>query len=381
MIPLAVPELTGNEAKYLQECIDSNYVSSVGPFVDRFENLIGQAVGNKFSVATSTGTAGIHVALKALGVARDDLVILPSYTFIASANAIDYCGAVPWLFDVDSTTWTVNINLLRERLLTECEQRSGGTFHKPTGRRVAAILPVYVLGLPADMDELVPLAKSLNIPVIADAAAAIGATYKGRPVGHLGADLTVYSFNGNKTITAGGGGAVSGNVEDLLAKVRHLTTTARRGDGYSHDQVGFNYRMTNLAAAVGCAQIERLTDFTIAKQLIRRRYDAAIAELPQLEPFPSIPSVLGACWYSGLVAADVKAADQLRKFLRDADIDSRPFWCPVHLQKPYLTAPKTEQRVCEDLWQRIVTLPCSTALTEIDQERVIDALRRGVKTI
>ena len=258
MIPLAAPDLTGNEARYLQDCITSTYVSSIGPFVDQFESMVSAATGAEAAVATSSGTAGLHVALVAVGVRRDDLVILPSFTFIASANAIAQCGAEPWLFDVTTESWTLDPTLLRVQLERETRSEGGGRIHKSSGKRIAAIMPVHTLGLPADMDSIVQIGRDMGIPIVADAAPAIGASYKNRPMGQCGADLSVLSFNGNKTVTSGGGGAVIGDDGEALNLVRHLSSTARAGADYDHDQAGFNYRMTNLQAAVGCAQLEQI---------------------------------------------------------------------------------------------------------------------------
>ncbi|HYH38479.1 MAG TPA: aminotransferase class I/II-fold pyridoxal phosphate-dependent enzyme [Azospirillum sp.] len=377
LIPLAVPDLSGREEEYLRACIASTFVSTVGAFVPRFEEQVATAIGSRGAVATCSGTAGLHVALTALGVVHDDLVVLPSLTFIASANAIAQCGAQPWLFDVTQESWTLDPELLERRLAVETERRPEGLFHRPSGRRVAAVMPVHTLGLPADMHAIVPVARRYGLPVVADSAAALGATCRGRPPGALGADLSVLSFNGNKTVTAGAGGAVVGDDPELLALVRHLSSTARVGQDYDHDRPGFNYRMTNLQAAVGCAQMERWESLVAAKRRIRRRYDKAFASLEGAEPFPAPPWAEGACWFSGIVlrcsAWDGREAI-LRERLRGLGIDSRPFWKPVHLQAPYRDAPRTEMPVCEDLWSRVVTLPCSAGLTEAEQGRVIAAV-------
>jgi perosamine synthetase len=372
MIPLAVPDLTGNEAQYLQDCITSTYVSSIGPFVDQFEGMVSAATGAEAAVATSSGTAGLHVALVAVGVGRDDLVILPSFTFIASANAIAQCGAEPWLFDVTTKSWTLDPNLLRTKLETETRAEGGECIHAPSGRRVAAIMPVHTLGLPAHMDSLVQIAGEFGIPIIADAAPAIGATYKGRPIGKSGADLSVLSFNGNKTVTSGGGGAVIGDNGDALDLVRHLSSTARTGADYDHDRAGFNYRMTNLQAAVGCAQMERLEDLVAAKRRIRRAYEEAFTHVSDAINFPSPDWAESSCWFSGVVWQS--DPDGLRARLHEAGIIAKPFWKPVHLQKPYAGSPRTEQDVTEDIWRRIVILPCSSNLTDDELARVIKCI-------
>ncbi|MEO5340320.1 MAG: aminotransferase class I/II-fold pyridoxal phosphate-dependent enzyme [Magnetococcus sp. MYC-9] len=378
MIPLAVPDLTGNEGRYLQECIDSGFVSSVGPFVARFEAAVATAAGASHAVATASGTAGLHVALTALGVGRDDLVLLPSLTFIASANAIAYCGATPWLLDVAADSWTLDAARLANALRNETTRRGESTVHTASGRRVAAILPVYTLGLPAAMDQIVAVARAHQLPVVADAAAALGSAAYGRPVGALGADLTVFSFNGNKTVTSGGGGAVVGEDPALLQSVRHLSTTARRGENYEHDRIGFNYRMTNLQAAVGCAQLERLQGFVEAKRRIRARYDAAFLDHARLDPFPSPQGFESACWFSGAQVRELEpeGMESLLAGLRQRGVAARPFWKPVHRQAPYRQAPRGAQTVTDDLWFRILTLPCSTGLTEAEQAQVIEAVQQ-----
>lgn len=373
MIPLCVPNLTGREGEYLAECIRSTFVSTVGPFVTRFEDMVAQAADSQAAVATSSGTTGLHVALVAAGVAPGDLVVLPSLTFIASANAISHCGAVPWLMDVDADSWTLDPVLMERELAASTRiDGQGRVIHQPSGRRVAAIMPVYTLGMPADMDAVVAIARRHGLPVVADSAAALGATYKGRKPGKLNADLTVFSFNGNKTVTCGGGGAVVSDNAQLLALVRHLSTTARVGADYDHDRVGFNYRLTNVQAAVGCAQMERLDEFIAAKRRIDATYRAAFGGHPFLGQFPAPDWARSACWFSGLtLTADAPAAADIRATLKAGGIEARAFWKPMHLQAPYAEAPRSPMPICEGLWQRVMTLPCGTALTESEQQYVI----------
>ncbi|MBF0125285.1 MAG: aminotransferase class I/II-fold pyridoxal phosphate-dependent enzyme [Magnetococcales bacterium] len=379
MIPLAVPDLTGNESNYLQECITTTFVSSTGPFVNRFEQMVAQAAGSLDAVALSSGTTGLHAALTAVGVGHGDLVVLPAFTFIASANAIAHCGAMPWLVDIDPQRWTLDPTLLAEMLATETEtgRQSKQLIHRVTGRRVAAIMPVHTLGLPAAMAPLTELGQQYGLPVIADGAAALGAQLNGQPVGNLGAVLTVFSFNGNKTVTCGGGGAIVGHDRNLIALVRHLTTTARCGEEYDHDRVGFNYRMTNLQAAVGCAQMERLPSLVAAKQRIRQRYDQELSQLPSWQTFPSPADSSSACWFSGGLIDGISPPQmrQLLADLREAGIGARPFWKPMHWQQPYREAPRSEQTVADAVAPRILTLPCSVNLTESEQEYVIEVVR------
>ena len=375
MIPLAVPNLTGRESEYLQECIETTFVSSVGPFVTRFEKMVAEAAGSSMAVATSAGTTGLHAALVAVGVGQNDLVVLPSFTFIASANAIAYCGASPWLLDVTAESWTLNPTLLAEQLATETTQRNDSLIHKATGRRVAAVMPVYTLGMPADMDAITKIANDYSLPVVADGAAALGATYQKYSSGKLGSDLTVYSFNGNKIVTAGGGGAVVGENPKLMELVCHLTTTAKVGEAYHHDMIGFNYRMTNIAAAVGCAQMERLEEFVGVKRKIQKLYNEALGNLPGVSIFPQPDWAEGTRWLSGIIMANVESAESLRCKLKGNSIDAKPFWKPIHLQPMFKNSPATAQPVSSEIWSRIVTLPCSTGLKESEQAKVIEIIR------
>lgn len=372
MIPLAVPNLTGNEKKYLDDCIDTTFVSSVGEYVNRFEQMVADATGSRFAVATSSGTTGIHVALTAAGVKRDDLVIIPTFTFIASANAVKHCGADPWLMDISLDNWCLDPKLVRSEIEKHCEKHTDGLYHKDTGRRVAAIMPVYTLGNIPDMNEFRTIADEYGLSLVVDAACAIGATYNDEPFGGL-ADLSVLSFNGNKTITCGGGGAVVGSNEELLNHVRHLTTTARVWPDYDFDEIGFNYRMTNIQAAVGCAQMERLDQFIDRKRYVRGYYEKELAGLKD-KGISFFPTTSGSsCWYSGIVLREDSKLDDAKSIcahLKENGIESRTFWKPVHLQKPYSQSPVSTVSVSENLWQRVITLPCSTGIFDEELKKV-----------
>jgi len=376
MIPLAIPDLSGKEAEYLGECISSTFVSSVGPFVDRFEQTLARECGSDGAVATCSGTTALHASLWAAGVGPNDLVVLPAFTFIASANAISHCGASPWLVDIDAESWTLDPAALERALETKTEADGDRRVHRQSGRRVAAIMPVYTLGTPADMDRIVDIAERYGLPVVADGAAAIGASYRSRPIGQLGAQFSTLSFNGNKTLTTGGGGAILARDKMLLDRIRHLTTTARTSRNYDHDEVGFNYRMTNLEAAVGCAQIERLDALVSSKRRIREVYDTAFRDVPGLGPFPQPVWANSACWFSGIVCGnEAMPVTDACALLMDRGIDARPAWKPVHRQLPYLDAPREELTVSENIWARAITLPCSTAITDSELDQVIAAVK------
>lgn len=380
MISLAMPNLTGNEKKYLDDCIDTTFVSSVGQYVTKFESMVAEATGSKYAVATSSGTTGLHAALTAVGVKHGELVIIPTFTFIASANSIAHCGAEPWLMDIDPSTWCLDAELVRTEIEKNCELQGSNLIHKPTGKRVAALMPVYTLGNMPDMKAMRQIADEYNIALVVDAACAIGATYEGQDFGGL-ADLSVLSFNGNKTITCGGGGAVVGNDEELLSHVRHLTTTARVWPDYDFNEVGFNYRMTNIQAAVGVAQMERLNNFISTKRYVRKYYEEQLRQLKKcsITFFPTTDG--SSCWFSGIVlpeGAELSTAKEICAKLKESDIEARSFWKPVHLQKPYKDCPVSCVTIAERLWQRIITLPCSTNITEKElafvSEKVIEAV-------
>ena len=374
MIYLAEPNLKGNERKYLNECIDTTFVSSVGEFVTRFEKNIREVSEVKYSTAVSSGTAGLHMALKACGVERDEMVCIPTFTFIATANAVMHCGAEPWLIDIDEKSWTMSVEILEKELERKTYVKDGKVYHKVNGKRIAAIMPVYTLGMPADMDNINRVAKRYHLPIIADAAAAIGARYKGQNIGKM-ATATVYSFNGNKTVTCGGGGAIVSNQEEVVNLAKHLSTTARCGIEYDHDMVGYNYRMTNLQAAVGCAQLECLEEFLAAKQYAHEFYNQNLDGIEGISLFPEVEWAESVYWLSGLVLRDVCQVKELCLSLKQRGIEARSFWKPIHLQKPYVHVEKSDMMVAESVWDRIIMLPSSTGITKEQLEYVVTAVR------
>lgn len=375
MIPLAIPNLAGNEARYLQECIDTNFVSSVGPFVDRFEAMVAAACGTRHAIATASGTSALHLMLAAHDIGPGDLVVLPSLSFIATANAVSYTGARPVFIDIASDSWTLDPAELAHFFDRDCQRQGAQVIHRASRQRIAAIMCVHTLGHPADMAGLGAIAAMWNLPLLGDAAAALGARFQGREVASMGAAAGL-SFNGNKTVTCGGGGAVVSQDDEFLARVRHLSTTARQGLDYDHDRVGFNYRMTNLQAAVGCAQMERLAEFVAAKTRIANAYKKAFAGLDGVDFFPEANWGTSAHWYAGFVlgeTAELSAADLIAR-LNEKQIGARPFWKPLHQQTPYLDCLRSPMPVSDNLWRRIVTLPCSTNLSEAEQTAVIGAV-------
>jgi perosamine synthetase len=369
-IPLATPDLRGNEAAYLRQCVDDNWVSSAGPFVIDLEKRMAELSQRKHGVAVASGTAALHLALLCAGVRPGDGVILPDWTFAATANAIHHAGAVPYFVDVDPTTWTLSPQRATEAI----------EIGRKNGLNISALIAVHVLGHPADMDPLVALGRDASVTVIEDAAGAIGATYKGRPAGAFG-DAGTFSFNGNKTVTAGGGGMIVTDREDIADRARHLSTQARPGNDYWHDEVGFNYRMTNLNSGVGLAQLERLDEMVAAKRGIADAYDQSINERDDLMAMPRAPWAESSCWLYSVLTASHEAANDLVNHLEDAGIGGRVFWRSLSPQPAYANAPHHLDGSAARLSGRVVSLPCSSWLTEEQISRIIGALAtwRGAK--
>lgn len=373
---MAVPNLGGREGAYLAECVSSTFVSSVGPFVDRFERDIAQVSGTESASVVCTGTVALQMALVGLGIGPGDLVMMPSMTFIATANAISHSGAMPWIVDVTGSSWTLDLELCRRLIETETEPAPNGRRHRETGRILRALMPVMVMGAALDFRAITDLAQEFGLKVVVDAAAAIGGQGEGGSLlGQTGVDAVCYSFNGNKTITCGGGGAIASADSGLIGHIKHLISTARVGRDYDHDEIGYNFRMTNVQAAIGVAQIERLADFLAAKQRIRDAYAAFAGRHAMLHPFPEPPFGRNVHWFSGFWydGPDDTLPAQFRDHMRARGVDLRPFWKPIHLQLPYQAAPRSEMPVCEDLWSRIFALPCSTHLRDDELTQVLDA--------
>ncbi|MDH3473165.1 MAG: LegC family aminotransferase [Rhodospirillales bacterium] len=380
-IPLCVPEIAGAESRYVQDCLASGWVSSVGGYVTRFERDFAARLGAGHAVATVNGTAALHAALLVAGVEPGDEVLLPSFTFIAPANAVRYAGARPVLVDAEPATWQIDPALVETFLARHCEPAGGALRNRASGRRVGALLPVHVLGHPADLDPLIELARKYHLPLIEDAAESLGATYRGRPAGRFGR-LACFSFNGNKVMTTGGGGMIVTDDPALAARTRYLTTTAKDDPREGvHGAVGYNYRLTNLQAAMGCAQLERLDTLLAAKRRIAATYKAALQDLPGVTVMPEAPWAGSAFWlYSILVDETAAACDSraLRARLEAAGIESRCFWQPLHLSPAHAGAQCLGGAVAERLYRRLLSLPCSCGLSAADQDRVVAAVREAL---
>lgn len=375
-IPNAVPHLAGNEWKYVKECLDTNWVSSAGPFVDRFERDMAQYLGLPHAVATVNGTAALHVALLAAGVTAGDEVLLPAFTFVATANAVAYCGAHPVFLDSEEASWGLDPVRLAEFLEGECEVRSGHLVNRRTGRVVRALIPVHLYGHPCDLDPMLALAQRYPLAVVEDSAEALGARYRGRAVGADGL-AGCLSFNGNKIITTGAGGMVLTREHPMAARVRQLTTQAR-GDAieFVHDEIGFNYRLSNLHAALGVAQLEQLDGFVEDKRRTAAFYQQAFGRVDGVCPFVEAPWARSTYWMASVLLDEGRCPDvaALIRDLNAAGIQARPLWRPLHLQPAFRSAQVVAVSVAERLYARGLSLPCSVGITPEERQDVVDAV-------
>lgn len=375
-IPNAVPHLAGNEWKYLKECLDTNWVSSVGPFVDRFEREVAGYLGVPHAVATVNGTAAIHVALLAAGVRPGDEVLLPAFTFVATANAVAYCGAHPVFLDSEETSWGIDPAEVARFLETHGRAEGDRVVNRESGRVMRALLPVHLYGHPCDLDPLLALARRFPMAVVEDSAEALGARYRGRAVGADGL-AGCLSFNGNKIITTGAGGMVLSRDEATAARVRRLTTQAR-GDAieFVHDEIGFNYRLSNLHAALGVAQLEQLDGFVEDKRTTATFYQTALGRVDGVRPFVEAAWARSTYWMASVLLDEGRCRDvpALIRDLNAAGIQARPLWRPLHLQPAFGAAPRGQTAVAERLHARGLSLPCSVGITPEERQDVVDAL-------
>lgn len=379
-IPLCVPEIRGNEWKYVRECLDTGWVSSVGRFVGRFEAAVAEAVGSRHAVATVNGTAALHVALMLAGVERDDEVIVSTLTFIAPVNAIRYIGAWPVFIDARESDWQMDPDRVVAFLREGCEKRGDRLVNKTTGRRVRAVLPVHVLGHPVDMAPILDAARELGLPVVEDSTEALGVRYRGRAAGRLG-DIGCFSFNGNKLVTTGGGGMLVTDDSAIAERARYLTTQAKDDPiEYVHGEVGYNYRLTNVQGAIGVAQMEVMDDYIESKRRIAAVYDEALAGVPGISFLREPAGSFSTFWmYTVRIDPERFGMDSraLLKSLEKVEIQTRPLWQPIHLSAPHRTDPPAECPVAETLYREALSLPCSVGLAEEDQQKVIDAIRNA----
>ncbi len=373
VIPLCVPEIRGREWEYVKDCLDTGWVSSVGSYVERFESGVAARAGQGHGVAVVNGTAALHMALKLAGVGPGDEVVMPSLTFIAPANAVHYLGAHPVFADAEPDYWQMDVEQVRGFLADKCEVENGVLRNRSTGRRVAALLPVHILGHPVEMGALMELSERFGLPVVEDATESLGGTWRGRPLGGIG-HFGCFSFNGNKILTTGGGGVLVARDKQAAVRARYFTTQAKDDPvEYRHEEVGYNYRLTNLQAAMGCGQLENLEAYVEAKRRIAQRYAAAFEGRPGLCFMREASWAHSAFWMS-TVRVDPGFGGGSRNLMHQLGmrgIQTRPLWQPLHLSGAHRGAFHLGCSVAEGLWRDALSIPCSVGLTEEDQERVI----------
>lgn len=386
-IPLSVPHIRGREWDYVKECLDGEWVSSAGPFVDRFEKEFAAYVGGKHAVACASGSASLHLALMLAGVKAGEIVIVPSLTFIASVNVISYCGAEPFFLDSDAH-YNLDHARVADFLRNDCRADSGGLEHKKSGKRVAAILPVHIFGNAVHMEPLLTLAEEFGLPIIEDAAESLGTRYKkdygkkcaGKHTGTLGR-IGCFSFNGNKIITTGGGGMLVTDDGALAERARYLSTQAKNDEArFVHHEVGYNYRLTNVQAAIGSAQLEKMDEYLQKKKEIFEAYRTGLRGVKGLFIAPAPEFAENNHWMPCLQVNKGEYGEDREELMRrlgEAKIQARPVWELNHRQKPFANCGRGDLDGAEKLHALTLNLPCSVGLSSSQQDRVIKELRRG----
>ena len=368
-ISLHEPEFAGNEWVYVKECLDTGWVSSAGRFVDRFEQRLAEFTGARHAIAVVNGTAALHLSLLLAGVRPGDEVLVPALSFVATANAVAHAGAVPHFADSAADTLSLDPQALREHLVRSSVRAADGLRNRETGRRIAAVVPMHTFGHTADLDGLMRLAGQFDLPVIEDATEALGSTYRGRQAGTFGL-MGVLSFNGNKIITTGGGGAILTNDEAIARRARHLATTAKQPHRWAffHDEVGYNYRLPNLNAALGCAQLERLPTFLARKRRLASRYREAFAREAGLWRVQDAPrDCEGNYWLVNVrfEPPDARLRDTLIDAAHETGYLCRPAWRLLHSLPMYRDCPCADLPVAQAVEASLLSLPSSPRLAEV----------------
>lgn len=374
-IPLSIPEVRGNEWKYIKECLDTGWVSSAGSYVNNFEEKVRDYLGSKYAVAVINGTSALHVSLLACDVQPGDEVIVPTLTFIATANAVRYCGAYPVFMDCEPDTLCIDVQKVSDFMNNECQRhRDGYTYNKQTDRRIKAIIPVHVFGHPADMDALLDVSEKNNIDIIEDATESLGSEYNGRKSGSLG-KTGCLSFNGNKIITTGGGGMVVTDDATIANTARHLTTQARSDPfEYDHDDIGYNYRLTNIQAAMGVAQMERLDEYVTIKRKNASLYRELLSGLEWVEFLWEKPWARSNFWFY-TIKVPGKHKAPLMEHLILKNIQVRPVWKLLHTLPMYRDFQAYVIEKAGEAYDTCINLPCSVGLKDEEIKFVGEQIR------
>jgi perosamine synthetase len=376
MIPLSVPNIAGNEWKYVKECLDTGWISSVGSYVNKFEQMVADFAGAKYGIAAVNGTAALHISLLLSGVQRDDYVILPNLTFVASANSIKYIGAEPLLIDADPLLWQMDLDLLEEFLENETDEKDGHLFYIKDGRKIGAIMPVHILGNMCDMDRFLSIVENYPLPIVEDATESLGSTWKGKQAGRF-SPLACFSFNGNKIISTGGGGVIITDDESLAKHAKHITTTAKASaEEYFHDEVGYNYRLVNILAAVGVAQMEQLPGFLKRKKEITAFYKEQLSGVGDIRFQQELPDVKTNAW---LVTIQTDKQQELLDHLNANQVLSRRFWVPMNklpMYKDCVYISKSDN--ADYIYGTCLSIPCSTNITDEELGIVVKEIKAAI---
>jgi len=372
VIPLSVPVLEGNEWKYVKDCLDSGWISSAGAYVNKFEEQLAEYTGAKYAVATVNGTAAIHLALKIVGVTYGECVIMPSLTFVATANAISYTGAEPIFIDSNKDDWQIDSKLLEKYLKEECYMKDGSCFRIRDNKRIAAIMPVHVQGNIGDIDRIVSLGDEYNITLVEDSAEALG-SFKGEVSAGRFAKIGCFSFNGNKIISCGGGGMIITDDEEIAKSAKHLSTTAKTDPmTYHHDEVGYNYRLVNVLAALGVAQMENIDKYVERKKYIGDYYRKHLSGIGDIG-FQKIDQEIS--FNNWLFTISTSKQNELLNYLNSVGIICRPFWMPMHLLPMYQKFEfYTIDSNAEKIHETSLAIPCSVNLTDNQLARIVQEI-------
>jgi perosamine synthetase len=377
-LPLSEPVISGNEWKYVKECLDSGWVSSAGEFVNRFSSSFAQYIGVKHAIPITNGTAALHVSLVALGLKADEEVIVPSMTFIATANVVKYCNAYPVFMDSDPETLCIDVGKTIDFIEKECIWSNNCLINKSTKRTVRGIIPVHVYGHPVDMKPLLEIFQKYNLFILEDATEALGAKYKGEMIGKL-SQVSAFSFNGNKIITTGGGGMVVTDDDQIAERIRHLSTQARCDSReYLHDEIGYNYRLTNIQAALGLAQLEKLDEFIQSKRRIASFYQSEFGNNMDLQVCSEKEWAFSTYWLSWLLLGDDFGMSKLEILdnLNAQGIQARPLFIPLHLLPPYKDCQTYGIELVEKLYNKGINIPSHVELTTDELCYVTGAIKK-----
>jgi perosamine synthetase len=366
-IPLHEPYFGGKEWEYVKDCLDSRWVSSVGDYVNRFEQMLCDYTGSAHAVASVNGTSALHICLLLAGVQAGDEVLVPAVTFIATANAVSYCNAIPHFVDVEQRTLGLDPDKVNDYLREISEFKGNVCYNRLTRRPIRAVVPMHTFGHPVDLDRLQEICERYNLVMVEDAAESLGSLYKGQHTGTRGL-VSSLSFNGNKTITTGGGGAILTNSKTIAKLAKHMTTQAKTPHRweFNHDMVGYNYRMPNINAALGCAQLEQLPGFIKKKRLLAQRYHVAFQNVPGVRFFTEPDFACSNYWLNVLILDKGFASerDNLLEVTNNAGIMTRPLWTLMHKLVMYQDCPRMDLSVAENLERRIINIPSSASLGE-----------------